>query len=458
MESPLSSPRKGSWETPSRASPVELRSPESTGNKSKIMKSHRRNKNAKASPVTSSGSTPVTATMQLLFFARLFAVFVVSVAVNQIGILFYPFLTLLKPYYFRRLSDNLESLWVNACLWCFPTYYLVRHGEFPEENGSSIPTDDHIQRPRRPSISYRNVLHNVFNTRDDEGSVNSPKVIICNHATEADWFYLWMIARMGSVDRTGNVKIMLKDPIKNIPIFGWGCRLFQFIFLKRDWKVDEKTIKTSLKQLCEDREPLWIFLFPEGMTINTRSVEKSKSFAFASERDRPLLEKTLLPRSKGFESVIDLLNEHSEYPPEIFDVTMNFDGYSGEIPTWEMGYTRNVDVLVPTINTFIMGTAASRCHLDSRKFTYSEVKSHPEGVEGWLDEQWVRKERLMLKFAEEQGFPSECGPGEVVLVQGSLWQSLLAVAFNIAVWVCLVFVIQKKTENVSFWEVLPQFV
>jgi len=410
-------------------------------------------------------SIQVTPTMQLLYFARLFLIFVVSVAICQIGFILYPFLTLLKPSFFRRFSDMLESLWVNACLWCFPTCYLVRHGEFPEDNNSNSPRlsiDSGLSmRPRRPSISYRSVFNNVFNVQDgdfESAPAKTPKVIICNHSTQADWFYMWMMARLCSVDRTGNVKIMLKEPIKNIPIFGWGCRLFQFIFLKRDWRMDEKVIESSLKKFCEDGEPLWIFLFPEGCTVNTRSVEKSKAFARAGNRQRPLLEKTLLPRSRGFHAVIDILNEYSEFPPEVYDMTMSFDGYSGEVPTWEMGYSRKVDVLVPTVSTFIMGTASKRCHLDSRKFSYHEIKSHPEGVEGWLDERWERKDGLMHSFGEEQGFPAkECGPGDVTLVQGSVWQSLLAVAFNLALWVCLAVVIQKKTENVSFWEVLPQY-
>lgn len=195
------------------------------------------------------------------------------------------------------------------------------------------------------------------------------------------------------------------------------------------------------------------------MTINTRSIEKSKNFARAGSRKRPELELTLLPRARGFQAVIEMIKKHSGEFPEVFDMTMSFDSYSGEIPTWEMGYTRNRDILIPNHSTLVLGKCSRRCHLDCRKFSVEDIEKHPYGVEGWLDDRWIRKDRLLQKYTLKQGFdPEECGHGKVTLVEGSLWKSLLVVAFNAAMWIYLAIAIQSKTENVSFLEMLPQYI
>lgn len=80
---------------------------------------------------------------------------------------------------------------------------------------------------------------------------------------------------------------------------------------------------------------------------------------------------------------------------------MNWDGYSGEIPTWEMGYTRKKDVLIPNFLNLLTGQCATTCHIDSRQFTVDEIMSHEEGVTGWLDERWARKNDLLHHFIED---------------------------------------------------------
>lgn len=42
---------------------------------------------------------------------------------------------------------------------------------------------------------------------------------MANHMTFADWIYLWLFAM--HVGAHGNVKIIMKEELKRIPIFGW---------------------------------------------------------------------------------------------------------------------------------------------------------------------------------------------------------------------------------------------
>jgi len=313
-----------------------------------------------------------------------------------------------------------EALWVNGFLWLIPNTFLELHGELPDASAR-------------------------------------PKIVVCNHATEVDWIYLWMVARVtnyGSVDRTGSVKIMLKDDVRIIPIMGWGCSLFDFIFLKRNWDVDHKRIENSLKQFASDGEPVWIFLFPEGSTVNTRSLEKSRAWGAKSSPARPDTSLTLLPRSRGFDHVCETLLKYSKHEPEVFDLTMTFEGYSGEVPSWEMGYKRSVDVLIPNFYKILFGTASRHCHIESTKFVYKQLKQqYPHGLESWLDERWVRKEKLLRGFAANQTFDEEeCGKPFLIPISGSIWGSMMAVAFYTCMWFGMLFTYAKySTDGRAFF-------
>jgi lysocardiolipin and lysophospholipid acyltransferase len=67
-----------------------------------------------------------------------------------------------------------------------------------------------------------------------------PAIIIANHQVDADWWYIWQAAR--HAEGAGNIKIVLKDQLKYVPVVGWGMRLFEFLFLKRNIDHDAKHI------------------------------------------------------------------------------------------------------------------------------------------------------------------------------------------------------------------------
>jgi 1-acyl-sn-glycerol-3-phosphate acyltransferase len=52
---------------------------------------------------------------------------------------------------------------------------------------------------------------------------------ICNHRTRIDWMLLWNLAfRTATLH---HLRIVLKAPLRQIPIFGWAMQHFTFIFL-----------------------------------------------------------------------------------------------------------------------------------------------------------------------------------------------------------------------------------
>eukprot|EP00924_Labyrinthula_sp_SR-Ha-C_P005198 maker-scaffold_1-snap-gene-24.14-mRNA-1 protein AED:0.01 eAED:0.01 QI:115/1/1/1/1/1/3/173/483 len=332
------------------------------------------------------------------FLLRLLAITLISIVVTlsastllTISILcdFIGFQTLINLT--RYLGDLIQRTWVNSCLFLFPTPNLHLTGDFPK-NGS-------------------------------------PKILICNHSTEADWFYVWMLTKLvdgkvGQIDYSGNLKITLKDELKNIPIFGWGCLAFQFIFLKRKWEFDEATIISSVNRFMKSSSPTWFLIFPEGNTVNTSSVMKCKEFA--KKNSRPVLDKVLLPRRKGLEAIIGqmkkALSPEEFKKVELFDLTMSFKGYSGEVPTWEMGYSRRYDTMIPTIKTYIMGTSSRDCCFQSTKFTMEEIFDKNKNLELFLDKRWIQKEKDLTYFANAQSYVD--GVDSVVQIKGNITDAI----------------------------------
>lgn len=293
---------------------------------------------------------------------------VVAAAVVFVGWPLRPVVRNLDKSLWRRMSSYFQAVWSTLCIGLINPVHLIKTGEFPD-------------------------------------SSTTPKVLICNHATDVDWVYLWILAQRTEGDQSGNLKIMMKQSMKDVPLFGQGMDIFDFVFLHRDWEEDKEVMKQSIKNYTSVDAPVWILIFPEGMTINTKSVVKSINWAKTVD-DAPELKHTLLPRAKGFEHILNLLDKYGE-PPEVFDMTINWEGYSGEIPTWEMGYTRERDTMIPNFPNLLAGTCSERCHMNSEKFSFDDVTSHPRGVEGWLHERWVRKDELMEQFIQQQQFPGE---------------------------------------------------
>lgn len=238
-------------------------------------------------------------------------------------------------------------------------------------------------------------------------------IMICNHQVDLDWLYLWEAAQFSEAHST--MKVILKENLKYIPLIGYAMYLLEFLFLKRDWESDRANLQRRLRNFARDGVPVMLILFPEGTTVNTRAMEKSHNYS--REKSRPHLDLVLLPRTTGFEACLKSLGAGNH---TIYDVTMAFSGYTGEIPTYDMGYERAKDVNVPNAGKVLMGHKAE-VHLDIRAIPSSEILEKYASVEQWLDERWARKDRLLKYFAEHQQFPvDEVGPGKTAVARGRL--------------------------------------
>lgn len=269
---------------------------------------------------------------------------------------------------YRDCMAVVQGWWLSACSLCLPAQRMVVRGD----------------------------VHSLT-------SNHRPKVFIMNHQTDTDWLYLWFLAHHLGV--AGRVKIMLKAALVSVPILGWGLRHLEFLPVRRRWDEDKGPLNAWLKSFCDDGFPLWLLMFPEGTTAHVEAVQKSAKFGAETGRHtgHKLL---LLPRYRGFEACIEGLAKAAKTPddlPEIVDLTTAFGGYSGEVPTYDQGYTRRVDKGVPNWASLLTGERASECHMRVKTYQYEEI-AKAGGAQAWLDALWIRKELAMSDFVEQQQF------------------------------------------------------
>lgn len=61
--------------------------------------------------------------------------------------------------------------------------------------------------------------------------------------------YIWSLAYLSH--HHGSVLITLKASLRRIPIIGWACSLYGFIFLARNWMADKVPFKRQLQKVSE---------------------------------------------------------------------------------------------------------------------------------------------------------------------------------------------------------------
>lgn len=115
--------------------------------------------------------------------------------------------------------------------------------------------------------------------------------------------------------------------------------------VKRNWVSDQKLAKEAFSNIKKRKAPVWLIscrtkdsvleLFQALIRCFTTDLEGTRfterkrlqSQAFGRQRDLPMLEHVLLPRTKGFvAAVTELRNSHVEY---LYDFTLVYGGPRG---------------------------------------------------------------------------------------------------------------------------------
>jgi 1-acyl-sn-glycerol-3-phosphate acyltransferase len=200
-----------------------------------------------------------------------------------------------------------------------------------------------------------------------------PTLTVMNHQIDTDWFIAMAFLEQFC---PGRLKIILKSQLKYVPVLGAGAMLFGYVFVQRRWEEDKTVMNSQIRALhAHMAEPMWLLVYPEGTTIHVEAVQKSHEFAAASKPPRPKLGNLLLPRVTGVTFALRTLREVAG-DARIVDVTVAYDGYSGEVPTYEQGYTRAKDLKVPSFVGLFGAPFFSkdplRVHVSAREVSVTE--------------------------------------------------------------------------------------
>jgi 1-acyl-sn-glycerol-3-phosphate acyltransferase len=93
----------------------------------------------------------------------------------------------------------------------------------------------------------------------------------------AGWYYALHL------DLNANLRVILKESLRSVPIYGWAMQVMLYIFLSRKREMDIPYIKRMLTYLlCTGPAPS-ILLFPEGTDLNDSNKKKSNACKWFTE-------------------------------------------------------------------------------------------------------------------------------------------------------------------------------
>lgn len=120
---------------------------------------------------------------------------------------------------------------------------------------------------------------------------NNCNIILSNHRTRVDWMYVgWSYVTLFGAAST--FKIILKNGLKSVPLYGWGMQALQFIFLTRERAKDLPHIIQSVRYILYASAkaspvsvpvdigipPMSILIFPEGTDLHEKAIAQSNEF------------------------------------------------------------------------------------------------------------------------------------------------------------------------------------
>ncbi|KAF2227797.1 acyltransferase-domain-containing protein [Elsinoe ampelina] len=232
----------------------------------------------------------------------------------------------------------------------------------------------------------------LFQMPDGSLRCNFPHrlVMMANHQLYTDWLYLWFVAYTNKMH--GRIYIILKESLKNVPIFGWGAQFYNFIFLARKWETDKPRFRRHLQALSNPKDPMWLLIFPEGTNLSATTRQKSK--AWAEKTGVPDMKHQLLPRSTGLQFCLQELKETTNW---LYDATIAYEG----VPEGQFGQ----DIFTLRSSLF-EGRPPKSVNMYWRRFRISDIPiDDSEKFSQWLRQRWVEKDYLLEFFQRHGSFP-----------------------------------------------------
>ena len=216
-------------------------------------------------------------------------------------------------------------------------------------------------------------------------------VLMANHQLYTDWMYLWWIAYTNKMH--GRIYIILKESLKNLPIFGWGAQFYNFIFLSRKWETDRYRFKRALNHLKNPQDPMWLLIFPEGTNLSAVTREKSK--AWSNKAGIQDMKHQLLPRTTGLQFCLQELRQTTNW---LYDCTIAYEG----VPKGMYGQD-----IFTLRSSFFEGRPPKSVNMYWRRFRISEIPvDNDQAFARWLNNRWREKDYILEYFYKYAHFPA----------------------------------------------------
>ncbi|OWZ14115.1 Lysocardiolipin acyltransferase [Phytophthora megakarya] len=250
-------------------------------------------------------------------------------------------------------------------------------------------------------------------TKAHEGDMPQDRALwVANHRTRIDWMLLWSVAwRTRTLHQ---LRIVLKAPLRKIPIFGWAMQHFMFIFLQRRWTDDQVNLRKLLPFLTSAEPEASYLLFPEGTDLSESNLEKSASYA--EKNGLPPRQYSLYPRTTGWTFMFPLLRSQLT---AVYDVTMFYVDYAANERPSEV--------------SLLTGHVPRMLHFYIERVDISMLRDKSEkDLATWMEKRFERKETLLKAFYESNG---KLPDGAELLFQGNHGTAMIGL---VAFWVALV--------------------
>ncbi|KAK5131527.1 hypothetical protein LTR08_000854 [Meristemomyces frigidus] len=245
----------------------------------------------------------------------------------------------------------------------------------------------------------------IYQMEDGTLKCNFPHrlVLMANHQLYTDWLYLWWIAYTNKMH--GRIYIILKESLRNLPIFGWGAQFYNFIFLSRKWETDRWRFKRALNHLQNPADPMWLLIFPEG--TNLSAVTREKSASWAKKSGIQDMKNQLLPRSTGLQFCLQELRQTTNW---LYDCTIAYEG----VPKGMYGQD-----IFTLRSSFFEGRPPKSVNMYWRRYKISEIPLDNDAAFGrWLNNRWREKDYLLEYFNKYSCFPAMDAVSAMAAVEG----------------------------------------
>ena len=227
-------------------------------------------------------------------------------------------------------------------------------------------------------------------------------VILSNHRTRVDWMYAgWLYGYIIGVNP--DQRVILKDALRSVPIYGWCMQIMMYIFLtrKKENNTDIPHISNMITYLSKSStsKPS-LLLFPEGTDLSKSNIEKNNEYA----RKNGLQEthQILYPKPGGLLTCLNSLPENTV----IHDVTIAYKDYHQGKRTSEV--------------SILNGEFPREIHLNVKRYSKSELPTSEKDIKKWLTDKFLEKEEILQNFYDN----NSCVP-KANDKMSSKWPSLL---------------------------------